>query len=85
MHVSSERAKGLHLTAEQLFEPCMNLRAGATLLVGIYSATAQAQGEGLPALDTALSYYNSGTPRIGFTNGYVSQVKSNARVGQSFP
>jgi type IV secretion system protein VirB1 len=85
MQVSSEHAKALHLTVEQLFEPCANLRAGATLLVRIYSATARAQGEGFPALDTALSYYNSGTPRIGFENGYVSRVKSNASARRSFP
>jgi len=78
LQVNSEHAKALHLTVEQLLEPCTNLWAGATLLATMYSATARAQGEGLPALDTALSYYNSGTPHIGFHNGYVGQVKMNA-------
>jgi len=78
LQVNSEHAKALHLTVEQLLEPCTNLWAGATLLETMYSATARAQGEGLPALDTALSYYNSGTPHIGFHNGYVGQVKMNA-------
>jgi type IV secretion system protein VirB1 len=78
LQVNSEHAKALHMTVEQLFEPCTNLWAGATLLATTYSATARAQGEGLSALDTALSYYNTGTPHIGFQNGYVSHVKLNA-------
>lgn len=78
LQVNSKHAKALHLTVEQLFEPCTNLRAGAALLATNYTAVARAQGEGFPALDTALSYYNTGTPHIGFHNGYVSQVKSNA-------
>jgi type IV secretion system protein VirB1 len=78
LQVNSEHAQALHLTVEQLFEPCTNLRAGAALLAATYTAVARAQGEGLPALDTALSYYNSGKAGIGLHNGYVSQVKSNA-------
>ena len=78
LQVNSEHAKALHFTVEELFEPCTNLRAGAALLATTYSAVARAQGEGFPALDTALSYYNSGTAHIGFHNGYVNQVKSNA-------
>ncbi len=78
LQVNSEHAKALHFTVEELFEPCTTLRAGAGLLATAYSEVARAQGEGFPALDTALSYYNSGTARIGFHNGYVNQVKSNA-------
>jgi type IV secretion system protein VirB1 len=78
MQVNIEHAKNLGLTVEQLFEPCANLRAGATILSKIYAVTARAQGEGFPALDIALSFYNTGTSHIGFQNGYVSQAKSNA-------
>jgi len=78
LQVNSEHAAHLHLTPEQLFDPCTNLRSGAALLATTYSAVARAQGEGFAALDIALSYYNSGTPHIGFQNGYISQVKLNA-------
>jgi type IV secretion system protein VirB1 len=78
LQVNSEHAKALRVTLDELFEPCVNLWAGGTILAETYSATARTQGEGLPALDTALSYYNSGTPQIGFQNGYVSQIKSHA-------
>jgi type IV secretion system protein VirB1 len=78
LQVNSEHASTLHLTVEQLFEPCTNLRAGAALLTATYTAVARVQGDGFPALDTALSYYNTGTPHLGFHNGYVTQVKANA-------
>jgi type IV secretion system protein VirB1 len=68
----------LHLTPEQLFDPCTNLRSGAALLSATYTTTARIQGEGLAALDSALSYYNTGSPTAGLTNGYVQQVKSHA-------
>ena len=78
LQVNSENAQALHLSVEQLFEPCTNLRAGDALLAATYTGVARAQGEGLRALDTALSYYNTGKAEIGLHNGYVSQVKSNA-------
>ena len=78
LQVNSEHAAALHVTVEQLFEPCTNLRAGATLLTVMYSGTARMEGPGLSALNTALSYYNSGTTWLGFRNGYVSQVTAHA-------
>ena len=82
LQVNSEHAALLHLTPEQLFDPCTNLRSGAALLSATYSATAHIQGEGFAALDSALSYYNSGSPTAGITNGYVQQVKTHAKSSQ---
>src|SRR5216684_1963967 len=79
LQVNSEHAAHLHLTPEQLFDPCTNLRSGAALLSATYSATARIQGEGFAALDSALSYYNTGSPTAGLTNGYVQQVKRHAK------
>jgi type IV secretion system protein VirB1 len=79
LQVNSEHAGLLHLTPEQLFDPCTNLRSGAALLSATYAATARTHGEGFDALDSALSYYNTGTPTAGLTNGYVQQVKSHAK------
>src|ERR1700675_3396448 len=80
--VNSEHAAHFHLTAEQLFDPCSNLRSGAALLSATYTTTARIQGEGLAALDSALSYYNTGSPTAGLTNGYVQQVKTHARSAE---
>ena len=82
LQVNSEHAALLHLTPEQLFDPCTNLRAGAALLSATYAATARIQGEGFPALDSALSYYNTGSPTAGLRNGYVQQVKTHAKASE---
>ena len=42
-------------------------------------------GEGLAALDSALSYYNTGSPTAGLTNGYVRQVKTQANHSEHIP
>jgi len=85
LQVNSEHAALLHLTAEQLFDPCTNLRSGAALLSTTYAETARIHGEGFAALDFALSYYNTGSPTAGLTNGYVQQVKTHAKHSEHEP
>jgi type IV secretion system protein VirB1 len=82
LQVNSEHADLLHLTPEQLFDPCTNVRSGAALLSATYATTAWTQGEGFAALDSALSYYNTGSPTAGFNNGYVQQVKAHAKSSE---
>jgi type IV secretion system protein VirB1 len=82
LQVNSEHAALLHITPEQLFDPCTNLRAGAALLSATYAATARIHGEGFAALDSALSYYNTGSPTAGIRNGYVQQVKTHAKSSE---
>jgi type IV secretion system protein VirB1 len=83
--VNSEHTALLHLMPEQLFDPCTNLRSGAALLSTTYAETARIQGEGLAALDSALSYYNTGSATAGLTNGYVQQVKTHAKHSEHQP
>ena len=85
LQVNSEHAALLHLTPEQLFDPCTNLRSGAALLSTTYAETARVHGEGFVALDSALSYYNTGSPTAGLTNGYVQQVKTHAKHSEHQP
>jgi type IV secretion system protein VirB1 len=82
LQVNSEHAALLHLTPEQLFDPCTNLRSGAAILFASYAATARVHGEGFAALDSALSIYNTGSPSAGLTNGYVQQVKTHAKSSE---
>ncbi len=82
LQVNSEQAALLHVMPEQLFDPCTNLRSGAALLSATYAGTARIHGEGFAALDSALSYYNTGSPTAGLTNGYVQQVKTHARPSE---
>src|SRR5712664_2325712 len=79
LQVNSEHAALLHLAPEELFDPCTNLRSGAALLSATYAETARIHGEGFAALDFALSYYNTGSPTAGLTNGYAQQVKTHAK------
>jgi type IV secretion system protein VirB1 len=78
MQVNSEMASRFHLKSEQLLEPCTNLRVGAAILISVYTESAREIGEGLSALDVALSLYNSGNSTTGFRNGYVSNVYAHA-------
>ncbi len=79
LQINSEHAAILHISPEQLFDPCTNLHSGAALLSNTYAATSRIHGEGFAALDSALSYYNTGSPTAGLTNGYVQQVKSHSK------
>jgi type IV secretion system protein VirB1 len=78
MQVNSEMAPRFHLNPAQLLEPCTNLRVGAAILISLYTHSALENGEGLSALDVALSLYNSGNSTTGFRNGYVSNVYAHA-------
>src|SRR5882762_2908234 len=78
MQVNSEMAPHFHVKPEQLLEPCTNLRVGAAILISLYTDLAREMGEGFPALDVALSFYNSGNAITGFRNGYVSNVHAHA-------
>ncbi len=74
MQISTQHAADLGLSADQLFDPCTNVRAGAQILAAEYQRAAALGGEGQTALRRALSEYNSGSPIVGFDNGYVSIV-----------
>jgi type IV secretion system protein VirB1 len=68
----------LHLTIEQVLGTadsvvCTNIAAGGAILAADYGRAVQRYGEGQPALQAALSAYNTGTFDRGFSNGYVSR------------
>lgn len=81
MQINSRNLTALHLTATSVFQPCLNLRAGAAILSAYYSQAAQAVGAGTPALLRAISAYNTGTFTSGFRNGYVGRVVLNIPAG----
>lgn len=73
----------LGLDVADLFDPCVNLRASATVLADCYVRASKGQGGGQAALRSALSCYNTGNFRRGFANGYVEKVAR--RVGVVVP
>jgi type IV secretion system protein VirB1 len=73
MQVNSRNLVALGLTVQQVLDPCTNIRGGATILTADYAEAVRTRGEGQPALQAALSAYNTGDFYRGFANGYVAQ------------
>jgi type IV secretion system protein VirB1 len=74
MQVNVEELPFIHLTDEDLLDPCRNLQAGWQIFQGHYARAEQQFGRGQKALRAAISAYNSGSFRLGFENGYVGKV-----------
>lgn len=72
--INSKNLTWLGLSLREVFEPCTNLRAAARILQGGYVRSGAARVGEQAALRTALSYYNTGHPVRGFSNGYVAKV-----------
>jgi len=66
-----------------LLDPCTNLATGAGMLRTLYlKARATARyADPQHALGAAISAYNTGSFRDGFTNGYVHKVLANMKAG----
>ncbi|MCW3476238.1 lytic transglycosylase domain-containing protein [Limobrevibacterium gyesilva] len=73
MQVNSRNLAALGLTVQEVLDPCTNIRSGAAILTTDYAEAARARGAGQPALQAALSAYNTGDFHRGFANGYVAQ------------
>jgi len=56
-----------------LFDPCINLAAGAKIFLSGYATVPHSQD----GLLQAFSIYNSGSTYVGITNGYASTVLNN--------
>jgi type IV secretion system protein VirB1 len=76
--INSKNLSWLGLSLADVFEPCTNLRAAARILQDAYGRSDAAGVGEQAALKTALSYYNTGHPARGFTNGYVGKVANAA-------
>jgi type IV secretion system protein VirB1 len=83
MQINSRNLASLGLTPMEAFDPCQNVRAGATLLAIGYARAARSQGAGTQALLQAISAYNTGDFHKGFNNGYVWKVVSGGAPGGS--
>jgi type IV secretion system protein VirB1 len=73
MQVNSRNLAALGITVEQALDPCTNIRAAATILTADYAEAARTRGDGQPAMQAALSAYNTGDLHRGFANGYVAR------------
>ncbi len=73
MQVNNRNLPALGYTIEQVLDPCTNIAAGGRILTANYADAARRMGEGQPALQAALSGYNTGNFSSGFRNGYVAK------------
>lgn len=76
--INSKNLSWLGLSLADVFEPCTNLSAAARILQDGYGRSDAARVGEQAALKAALSYYNTGHPARGVTNGYVAKVASAA-------
>jgi type IV secretion system protein VirB1 len=84
MQVNSRNLAALNLTPEGAFDPCQNVRAGATILKAQYARARRAGSPDSKALLQAISAYNTGNFEGGFSNGYVAKVMMNNTDGRGF-
>lgn len=82
LQVNKRNWKRYGLDAQNAFEVCRNLAAGAAILHGCYQSARVGMRGSHPqrALRAAFSCYNTGNFRAGYGNGYVGQVVRNAGV-----
>ncbi|MNV03683.1 Type IV secretion system protein virB1 [compost metagenome] len=76
--INSDNLDWLGLTVEDAFDPCLNLRAAATVLRAGYRPVGETPAHRQTALRVALSRYNTGDAGRGFRNGYVAKVERAA-------
>jgi type IV secretion system protein VirB1 len=72
--VNSANFARLGLTAEAVFDPCTNLRAGLQVFTECQARAVVHFGQGERAVTAALSCYNAGDFDRGLRNGYVAAV-----------
>jgi type IV secretion system protein VirB1 len=76
--INSANLGWLGLSLPDAFEPCANLRAAAVVLTACYERALADHRAGQPALQAALSCYNTNSLSQGFANGYVQRVVSGS-------
>ncbi len=79
MQINSANLARLNLTLSDAFDPCRNLAAADRVLVDGYTAPAPGQ-DPQPAVQQALSRYNTGNAVRGVSNGYVGKVQASAEL-----
>jgi len=79
MQINSANLVRMGLTLADAFDPCRNLSAADRVLVDGYTAPASGQ-DPQPAVQQALSRYNTGDASRGVSNGYVARVQASAEL-----
>lgn len=78
--INIRNARKMGLSIKDLFDPCKNISAAAVILSNCYTRAAKRYPNEQKALRAALSCYNTGNFKHGFSNGYVGKVVSKIPV-----
>lgn len=76
--INSANLGPLHLDAQDIFNPCVNLAASQSILKACYHKSLKSWQPGQVALQHALSCYNTGSLQKGISNGYVTKLQKVA-------
>ena len=82
--INLKNAQKYHLTLNEIFDPCENIKFGGLILTNAYLKNSK-NNDSQSALLKSFSVYNTGNSHKGFTNGYVGKVVDNATVIQIPP
>jgi len=80
MQVNSQHFDRFGVSIADVFEPCTNVRMGATVLTENYIEAVRVYGQTDQALLAALSAYNTGDFSRGLENGYVAKLLAARRT-----
>lgn len=75
--INSFNLKSLGMSAQQVLDPCTNLRAMQTIFLGCWNRAKKIESNSNKAVTMAFSCYNTGNFKDGFNNGYVVKVLNN--------
>lgn len=78
--VNNSNLEWLELNVADMFDPCRNLKASESVLLGFYEKAEKIHGPGQQALLAAISGYNTGSLTAGFKNGYVKKVLAASQM-----
>jgi type IV secretion system protein VirB1 len=76
--INNKNLDSLGISLDQIFDPCTNIKAAASILGWGYARAVKKHGDGQHALHAAFSAYNTGSLERGFSNGYVNKILGKA-------
>lgn len=86
MQINVENLSLLHLSLEDLFDPCTNLRTGARVLADDYGRMVPIYGPGQKSLHAAFSLFNSGaSDNLAYIRQVLQHAGATGRVGRPGP
>ena len=80
--IDSMNFAGFGVTVHTIFDPCVNLSIGASILNGDYTFAAQRYGDGQVALRHAIGMYNTG--RLNGGARYIARVVAAAAIRDGY-